>query len=274
MLDPIDEIERLHKFAEVSLTGLNVCGQAKQSVELNKRIDKVLKRPSRYSSQEQYDEEVKNAENLESFVSEEKKTGFDFLFSLLILRLWTILETYIDDLIFDLLDDQTYFLTNKEVQSIKVPLAYYQGLSLSEQKWFIISEIKNILKSDMGPGVNHFEPLLRLFDLQGNINEDVKKVIYEFSQIRNLIAHKNGMVDQTFIKKCPKFSKKIGEKIYMTNELFHLYKITLIWYLLDIEIRIGRVKGMEKERLCELEGFKKDLIGDITELQLKDLFYL
>ena len=114
------------------------------------------------------------------------------------------------------------------------------------------------LGAGLRSGVNRFEAMLEPFGLSGELPESIGRDMYEFGQVRNLIAHNASKVDRQFSDACPWLKVKIGDELYVSRDMITRYYIVTGKYVTLIICRIGEYFGvdMSEQRLSVLEEMK------------------
>lgn len=97
----------------------------------------------------------------------------------------------------------------------------------------------------MRDGVNQFEAMLEPFGLSGPLPRSLKQDMYEFGQVRNLIAHNASRVDRRFAKACPWLKTKIGEEFRVSPEMYMKYLNATVVYVTLIVCRVGEHYGTD-----------------------------
>jgi len=94
-------------------------------------------------------------------------------------------------------------LTVPAVQKLKVKLGDYILLSKAEQAHYLVELLEQDLASSLKQGVSRFENLLNPFSLGGPLPDGCAKTLFELQQVRNVVAHRNGIVDRRLKSECP-----------------------------------------------------------------------
>lgn len=222
--DYIDEVNKIETFVKLTLHGFDYAKNASRVIKLEERNQNVKEL------------RLSEATKLEDFANEQQSNGFPYLYTVAIIRLWSILEASIDDLIIDVLLNQR-FKTDDHIKKVKGNLYEFVNLSEMDRAEFILESLKNDIKARQKLGIGRFESLLETVGYEGSIPDIVRKNILEFSQIRNSIMHKNGKVDSRLLKQCPWIKSKLNEEILLTDSDFERYQLTIYWYFLDLSIR-------------------------------------
>jgi hypothetical protein len=246
--DPyIDEITKLETFVDLAWAGFDFARNASRVIEVVER-----------ANAEKKTERLKNAIKLESFAEEQKKNGFSYLYILSIIRLWSILEASVDDLIINILISQK-MKTQEHLFKIKGGLLEFVSLNHYERAEYILEALKSDIKANLKIGVGRFETLLETVGFNGSVPNVIRRNILELSQIRNAIIHKNGKVDSRLLKSCPWMDWKINEEIVLSVRDFTKYQFTCYWYFLELSLRYET----EQSNLNEVIDLQKDLLKSL-----------
>lgn len=136
---------------------------------------------------------------------------------------WSAIETMIEDTLIDHL--------------INVPNAY----EIVEQKWPILQKRRPDNPTDRGEARAYFRywekavnqknvvdramGMLSAFDLDFNIDQKNKDNLTEFNELRNILLHRKGIVDEYFLAKVPWSDRKVGDEYHISrDDLMKLYE--------------------------------------------------
>lgn len=175
-------------------------------------------------------------DNLKSFVEANYESGFPYLYCLVAFRLWSILETFIKDILREMLVVFPELQSNKKLQELKGELLPFLRLSRLEQAETILKLIEK--DEHQKKGVDQFESLLSRFDLGGSVDPLVKKTLFELWAVRNVVAHKNGIVDSRFREICSWFNTSVGEQLAISEQDFGRYYFASLWYTAEVHRRL------------------------------------
>ncbi|MFI1410840.1 hypothetical protein ACH4Y0_13185 [Streptomyces sp. NPDC020707] len=152
-----------------------------------------------------------------------------------IMGTWGSLECLIEDVVEAWMAFKPEVLRRQEFEKIKIPLAKFLGLSDDQRVRLLVNEIQRDLKLDLRSGVTKFEKLLDAVGLGGPVDPRLRDTLYEFQNVRNVLAHRAGIVDQRFIDACPSYGLQVGERVAIDEENFtrlhngvYTYSIVLI----------------------------------------------
>lgn len=135
-----------------------------------------------------------------------------------IVGLWGALESLIEDLALAWLADHPSIFQSQDFPRLRVSITEYLILTEAARLRFIIYELQRELKTELRSGATKFEPLFKIIGLGGSVDGRISQCIYEFQQLRNLVAHRRGIADQRFIDACPRFGYSLGDSISLKDE--------------------------------------------------------
>ena len=151
-----------------------------------------------------------------------------------LMGLWSKLEASIEDLAALWLAINPDALTRTEVARIRIPLAEYLALAEEDRPVLLVSELQRDLRTSLAEGVTPFERLLSAVGLGGALDPWVRKSIFEISRVRDLIAHRGGVVDRKFAEACPWLGGSPGERFSIVDrygryaDALSIYALTLV----------------------------------------------
>jgi hypothetical protein len=259
-----DELSRLEMFVNICVRALDRSAQAVKMIEVTQRLAKQANFSRHIMSEEKLAKVKEQAGEFEAFAREQKEDGFPFLFSLAVVRLWSILEALVDDLAVDFLRRPNECKDKDLIYSLKGPLLEFATAPPERQADFLTERLKDVVKAGLQPGVGRFEAILDPIGLGGGIDSDVRRVLFEISQVRNVIVHKAGITDQRFIEACSWLNLKSGAPLKVNAQDFHLYTISSYYYVVEIRYRIHQFLGYEKPQdIRELLNETGDIIRNL-----------
>ena len=156
------------------------------------------------------DERIREASRLAKIEVDE---GFPTLHRQVALSLWSSLEWLISDFLANWLANEPKSLSIEAVKKVKVSIAELETLSGMEKYYYLVSEIERDTKSGLRQGVDRFESTLQVFGLSGSVPETIKKDLFEFGHVRNVLVHRNGVADPRFVKACHWLELSAGQAV-------------------------------------------------------------
>jgi hypothetical protein len=166
--------------------------------------------------------------------------GFPTLHRQVALSLWSSLEWLISDLLANWLANEPNALSIESVRKVKVSIADYENFSGMDKYYYLLSEIERDTKSELRQGVNRFESTLQVFGLAGNVPENIKRDLFEFGHVRNVLVHRNGVADARFVLACPWLNLSAGQPVTVDDARLKRYIHAVTEY---VGLLIGRLKS-------------------------------
>ncbi len=179
------------------------------------------------------------------FAKQEIKDDFSALHSHSVVTIWGALEVLVNDLATAWLINQPEALNRATVSKIRIPLSEYERLNKDERMRFLVKDITRSLNADFKMGVDKFEVVLDALGLGGAVNKNRKKILYEVSQVRNILVHRAGIVDRQFKEGCPWVKTPLGSKFKINPKLYNRYHNEVWRYTFDLNARVRNRLGIE-----------------------------
>jgi hypothetical protein len=234
----------LRLFVEVAVQGL---GWASQATE----IHQMMTDGAAFGADQSVVEEHKQrAEAAETFAKAQSPLGFPYLWHLASVRLWTLLEVLVEDVVAAFLETPDRLPSDSIVRNLQAPVLAFQALDANEKAETLLSLLKEKTRSALKPGVGRLEALLESVGIGGSVPDFVRRVIFELSQVRNLIVHRNAVVDRRFYASCPWIQCEVGRLFPITRDDLYLYGLAVDWYNLEIGIRVDTALGNDVDHKC------------------------
>jgi hypothetical protein len=235
-------LKTIDLFIDSTLLGLRHASEATGWIEVAKRVEK-LRSGSIRDEDRRFEKAKLLSQDLEEFAKQENTDGHPYLYGISIVRVWTILETLADDLMLLRLVERKYKVDSDVFSNVKLPLREILGVSPESQAEAVLNELKQVTRARLQQGVGRFEALLSAISLGGAIDEDIRKAIFECGQVRNLIVHRNAIVDSKFMSACPWFAVAQGDRLPLSRKFFQLYFNAVFWYAMELQFRIFAFDG-------------------------------
>jgi hypothetical protein len=204
-----------------------------------------------------------NAEAVKRGLQDEAGLG-NYLHGLAYVRLCTALETTADRLLLAMLSEKEAWLRYPGVSSIKalrVDVVRLLNFSRHEQVEYLAREIRQGVAASLKEGVGRYESVLEAVGLSGPVPESVRSAIFELTEVRNVVVHRNAIADRRLKERCPRLQCEIGHAISIPRIDFAVVSSAAIAYLLEIW---GRVIGIFPEIEFPHEtDFRQKILQDL-----------
>ena len=239
----------LRMFIETAVQGL---GWAANATKVHDVLKKSPLFPIKDDTQER-----QRAEQAERFGQEQASKGFPYLWYLASVRLWAILEVAVDDMALDALNRLDLIPPSSLLHTLEGPLLPFAGATADIRASLLLELLEEKCRSRFKPGVSRFEAVLDPLGLGGPVNDDVRKILLELSQARNLIMHRNGIVDKRFAEACPWIGAADGSPLPLVENHYMMYGLATSWYILELDRRLRVREGLDASE--EAIEFQRDL---------------
>ena len=221
------------EFAEAVTFGLANTGKLALAEEL---IQELERRDPSLTSQDSAEGPARLKSLRERSERAEKQVhdGLPLLHSQMAIGIWSVLEAAVDDFVVAWLTNVPKSLEADEFAKIKVPATLFEQLDRAARMQYLLEEHKRNLRSDSKLGIERFESLLKPLGLSGSVMEDVRRDIFELSQIRNAVLHRASRADMKLVEACPWLELQPGQKLVVTGADSDRYARSVTNYLMDI----------------------------------------
>lgn len=221
---------------------INNISNYSNKIDVIVKTEGILKKykPETYSSTE---EEIrsKHKEHLEAAHKEISEDFYSIKNSELIM-LYSRFESAITEVIYLIFNSSSYNeLPN--IDNSKLNILDVLKMEKSEQKVFIADLYIQQKTTGVKYGYNRFEAILEPLIGKSNLKKETQDSIFRFAQIRNLLTHKNGVVDKQFKALLSNSKQYIGKRIIIDDEIMSLCISSIIEYSSEIIDRLNKLKA-------------------------------
>jgi hypothetical protein len=227
----LESWERDIQLLHLSTQGIRVLTSMPQLVEalmLDAELEKQLTLKPKLAAA------TENAQLAEN----EQKAGFPLLHAHVLVGIWGSLEAAIEDMLVGILLNEPDILRKDTFAKIKVSLADFESRDKEERMRFLISEIDRTLARKNG--IDAFEGLLQHFDLSGEVDDEVRKLIWQMHHIRNVIVHRASRADRRLVEACPWLSLKVNDIVVVSDSMLRELAMATAKYGLTVIHRLGK----------------------------------
>ena len=180
------------------------------------------------------DDAVKKAHELARLAVQEVESDFPLLHAHTVVAMWSTLETLIPNFAAAWLVEFPETLERSEFERVQVPVALLREQDDHLRMAAVISDLTERTASSLKPGVGQFQEVLKALGLGFGISDELRRDLFELSQVRNLIVHRLSVVDQKFARECPWLGLKIGDRLKITSEMYLRYHKAIMTYLTEL----------------------------------------
>lgn len=171
----------------------------------------------------EYDRRRAASKAKEELALREVAEGFPGLFGQGVVSLWGLLESGVRSVAASYIQGMTGALQLPDLAKLKVKLGEYEALDGEDRAYYVLDLVERELAGPLRSGAERFECLLKVFSLDGPVPDELGRTLFEFSQVRNLLAHKDGVADRRFVNNCPWLPVSVGCEFHVDASRFHKY---------------------------------------------------
>lgn len=208
-------------------------------------MPRLSKAVARVSGKERTSEHIAALEEEAALAKSEVEKDFPVLHSLAAIGLWSWLEHLVKGLAVEWLLHNKKSMAEPAFQKLKIKIGEYAVLTRREQAAYLVELLEQDTSASLKQGINRFESILQCIDLSGKVSDRTARSIFELQQIRNVIAHRNGVCDRRLRTSCPWLKYKIGQPIRIGASQLGSYVVATTDYALSILFRVGDRYGVE-----------------------------
>ena len=178
--------------------------------------------------------QVERAKPLEEFALAQKERGYSYLHGLACVRLMTILETAVEEVVVSAFLKLPVPWSQPPLSRLQGPLLPFMRLSEEDRAAQLLELLSREINAPFQPGCAKFECLLEAVGLSGRVLPSVRRLILELSESRNVVVHKGGRVDSRFLQRCPWSTLKPGDDLAIDNRTYQRFSEASRWYLFEV----------------------------------------
>jgi hypothetical protein len=185
----------------------------------------------------------------------ECKTGFPLLHAHALVGMWAALEAAIEDMLVGILLNEPELLKKEVFAKVRVPLSEFETKDKEERMRFLVSELgRNLGRRN---GVDAFEPLLQHFGLSGDVEDEVRKLVWQTHHVRNVIVHRASRADRRLVEACPWLHLRVNDFVTVSHEMLSRCAPALANYVLAVIHRLAKRYDVDTHELIRKAGLEK-----------------
>jgi hypothetical protein len=222
----VDAMDELSRFENVHTSSLNYVA------ELGPAVTHML-------TQRGFpDEKLQTIRNLATAADAALRSEQHYLSELVVIRLWAIIEVAVDGTAMLRLMQNDWWRTAEVARRVKGSLVDFAGLNTEQQLRVILDEIAQGAASRVRRGIDGFEELLGRLGLKGDLDAEPRRLLIQLAATRNVIVHKNGIVDNRFVAHCPWLRLTVGTRIIVTPHDVETFRTAAFFYVYELGRRM------------------------------------
>ncbi|HSB91179.1 MAG TPA: hypothetical protein VLD63_14275, partial [Anaerolineales bacterium] len=210
------ELHHIDTVLQIAIRGVQATIAAPQALKALAEWSEAADEPEKAA---EYTDLVPHAQTIAEFAQSESEMGYDTLHKDAVVALWSALEVMAHDITLARISAQPTYLEGEPFAQIKLPLAEFHQLGDADRLELLLREMRR-RSSPRAAGATALESLLSTVGMGGPVPEPMARVLYELHQTRNLIVHRGGIVDTTFLKRCPWAELKKGDRLTVGHDKY------------------------------------------------------
>lgn len=234
----MDYLKDTTRLLYLAIAGISRAAKSEELVRA--LIDYDVTRHQLSEPTEEHLQQVERAREEAELAQREMDTGFPLLHGHALLGLWGAFEAMVEDFIVAWLCNVPESLQREEVSNIKIDLALFEAMTLEERMRTVA---RHVQRGEVGVG--RFETGLASIGLGGSVRETTRRALVEAEAIRNVWAHRAGIADERFLRRCPWYAATVGSRIDVSHEQFGRLSNECVEYVLTILKRCAQSFGVD-----------------------------
>ena len=166
---------------------------------------------------------VQFVQHVEEFALEDARKDFPAIHSMAVVLIWAAMETTIRDFLVGLIAARPQIRRSTKMAQLKIRFGEYDVLSEDDKIRYLIDQFEKESGSNFKRGVGKFDTLLSAVNLGAIVDDECRNSLHQMSAVRNVIAHRVGIVDQRFVDACPNYRTKLGESLTVSYSQLNRY---------------------------------------------------
>lgn len=235
--DFMEQTERIYQLTDLSKKGISMLRSVPKIVEVLAKVEKGSVEEGNYS--------LERAKKEAELAQREVDEGFPLLHAQAIIALWSALEATIRLFIARWLQNYKQAMEVEVIQRLRVRIGDYERLEDADRFFYILDRLDQELSAPLKNGITRFELLLEPFGLSGQVEEDVKRNLFELNHVRNSLVHRSGLADRRLIDSCPWLKLRAGDPVKVDHEMVQNYFQSVAKYITELIVRIGEHFGVD-----------------------------
>lgn len=190
------------------------------------------------------EDRLARALEIADLAQQEIDRGFPLLHNHALVGLWGALEAAIDDVCTARILDSPEILESGDLSKVKVNAAEFIKLGDTDRARVVFEELKRVTDATMKVGVGQFERLLNAVGVGGDVDPHVRNVIRIAKEMRNVVAHRAGIVDARFVSACADLNFARGDQLRINREQMHSVLFACVLYVEEVNRRCRAAQGL------------------------------
>ena len=184
--------------------------------------------------------------NCVEFLKSEQDTGFAYLWATGIIRLWSLVEAFVQFKVTEKLAALNTLPPHSLLEGLGANLGKLSSLESFEKTEYLCKRLADRVPRADKRGIDRYEKLLEAVGLGGELPQALTDILNELCEFRNAVVHRHGICDSRLAKRCPNLGLRVGEPIRILHLNFEIYALAADCFHVEIIRReVSNAKDLE-----------------------------
>ncbi|MFN7988667.1 MAG: hypothetical protein U0529_14420 [Thermoanaerobaculia bacterium] len=188
--------------------------------------------------------QLARAEKERELAQSELDDDFPLLHEQATVALWASLEALVRSFVAGWLANRPDAWQADAVKRLKVRLGDYEALETADRCLWVTDLLDQDIGGPLRAGITRFESLLAPFSLNGTVEPETQKTLFELSQIRHNIIHRRGLADRRLLEACPWLGLVAGARVRVSHKMWRGFNDATAAYALELIQRSREAHGL------------------------------
>lgn len=180
---------------------------------------------------------------LHRFTEEEADKRYPYLFSLVAVRLWAMIEAAVREFLVHALLDPRSLPKTSALEKLRGPISPFIGADASVQAELLADMVLELSEGRLH-GVRRYDAALEKIGFEGRPPGTIDEILRELAEVRHCVVHRGGKADKRLLSACPWLQAAPGDALPATIERFWLYRTATYWYFMELVRRWSAWKNL------------------------------
>lgn len=178
----------------------------------------------------------------------ELNRDFPLLNANALMGLWGALEACIDDICVGWLIESGGERARESMQRVRVSLADVYFLTEPDRSRRLLDWIKANLGSELKQGSGQFESVFAAIGVEGTIDPHVRTLLFYAKEMRNVVAHRGGRIDERLLALGANFVQaELGKPLMISTSQVFAVSSAMVVYAESLRHRVQLTAGEEAD---------------------------
>jgi hypothetical protein len=243
----IEELRHLDDFIWATLKGWGAL-PAREYILHRSRL-RAVDEVNPEANTEQLIEDLKAEEEeharLLKFASDQAGQDYPYLFSLVAVRLWAMVEAAAREFVVEGVRQPIPLPAPGALAKLKGPIAPFIGADSAVQSELVADALWQSVEGTF-TSVERFDAVLDRLGFSGDLHTTTREVLLELAEVRHCVVHRNGLADQRLLSACPWLRIKVGGQLPATIHRYWFYRTAAYAYFMDLLQRWSKWRSVPK----------------------------